>query len=145
MIHKLIFVNSFQFERREKINARMKKFLLIAFSLNVCVIFITVNDYFDVYVASKYQNESRKQCVVNTLADTLVVVNFNYPGYNTMRILQELYNGVFGRVISCGAEISEISNSHPDLIVPLKPTWFFRYQCLAMGIKKYPNFKGKEK
>ena len=122
----------------------MKKVLLTVFCFQACLIFIVVNDIFDIGISRKSENESRTQCVVNTLADTLVVVNFNYPVYGTMDILQELYNEVFGRIISCGA--LPLNNSHmkPDLIVPAKPKWFFRYQCLAMGMKKYPDFKGKQ-
>ena len=125
----------------------MKRFLLTAFCLNICVIFIFINDSFDINVLYNYQKGSTKNCVVNTLSNTLVVVNFNYPRYDTMEILQELYDGVFGRIISCGAIASHMptSDRQPDLVVPRNPAWFFRYQCLAMGIEKYPDFKGEKK
>ena len=122
----------------------MKKVLVTFFCIQACLIFIYVNDIFDIGILRKSRNESRTHCVVNTLVDTLVVVNFNYPVYDTMEILQELYNGVFGRIISCGAVPRNNSHMKPELIVPAQPVWFFRYhQCFALGMKKHPHFKGK--
>lgn len=96
-------------------------------------------------ITFKNHKEQEKKCRKNTLKNVFVVVNFNYPEYDTMDVLNELYDGVFGGVVSCGQENRNKSARQPDIAFSGESVWYFRYNCLAMGMQMYPNYTGEVK
>ena len=113
----------------------------------VSVIFIVTHNLSNMSFSITFKNhrEHEKKCRKNALKNVFVVVNFNYPKYDTMDVLDELYDGVFGGVVSCGQENSNKSERQPDIAFLGKSVWYFRYYCLAMGMQMYPNYTGEVK
>lgn len=83
---------------------------------------------------------ARKKCLKDSFKDIIVVLNYNYANYENINIMHELYDNVFGKVISCGPP-SKDGKSGPDLLIKYK-IWYYRYTCVAMAMQKYPKFKG---
>ena len=113
----------------------------------ISVIFVITHNLSNMRFSTTIKNhkEHKKKCIKNTLKNIFVVVNFNYPKYDTMDVLNELYDGVFGGVVSCGQENRNKSERHPDIVFPGQSVWYFRYYCLAMGMQMYPNYTGEVK
>jgi len=89
----------------------------------------------------------KTKCLKNSFGDIIVVLNYNYANYENIKILRKLYNGIFGRVISCGP-MAKPGKRQPDIVYRGNatwkgvPTWYYRYTCLNLAYMKHPNFKG---
>ena len=80
-------------------------------------------------------------CFRGAFNDTLIVVTFNFPFYDNIKVLNKLYVNVFGKVVHCGGR-SQNGGQEPDLIVDLS-SGHRGYICMALAIEKYPGFKGE--
>eukprot|EP00112_Aurelia_sp_Birch-Aquarium-sp1_P004283 Seg1482.15 transcript_id=Seg1482.15/GoldUCD/mRNA.D3Y31 product="hypothetical protein" protein_id=Seg1482.15/GoldUCD/D3Y31 len=80
-------------------------------------------------------------CLRGAFNDTLIVVTFNFPFYDNIKVLNKLYVNVFGKVVHCGGR-SQNGGQEPDLIVDLS-SGHRGYICMARAIEKYPGFKGE--
>lgn len=86
--------------------------------------------------------QSTRPCYKNVFKDTLLVMNFNYAFYGNNKILHELYDDVFGKVLTCGPAPDNPNSQGPDILYKEEKIWYFRYRCLTKAIRKYPGFKG---
>lgn len=68
----------------------------------------------------------------------LLAINFNNPFYNNIPILNKYFGSIFEKVIYCGPERSR----KYDIITIEGARTYFGYMCLAVGIQKFPNYKG---
>ncbi len=85
-------------------------------------------------------SKHEKKCLRNVFEDTLIVVVFNFPFYENIPILQQLYENVFGKIVYCGAK-SESGTRQPNITVDVN-NGYFGYICMARAIKKHPGFEG---
>ena len=68
----------------------------------------------------------------------LLAINFNNPFYNNIPILSKYFGSLFENIIFCGPEESK----EYDIITIKGARTYFGYMCLAIGIQKFPNYKG---
>ena len=92
-----------------------------------------VFQHFDLIIKGHRQSSNGKP-----FSGILLTVNFNHQFYSTIPLLDNYFRPVFDKVIYCGPEES----SKYDVVVIEGPRTYFGYMCLAIGIKKYPNYKG---
>ena len=71
----------------------------------------------------------------------LLAINFNFNYYQQIPVLKKFYEPHFGKVVFCGYDKS--SNYSEDELLKMTGTKGYEgYQCLALAIEKYPNYKG---
>lgn len=114
----------------------------------VYIFYHLLEQYYDpfnqnVYVEEKeYDDELTKKCFYRAFSDSILVLNFNFPFYNNVDTLKDLYEGVFARVVACGpAPTVFLDNKQPDIVFDVEQG-HFSYHCLALAMEKFPNYKG---
>ena len=91
-------------------------------------------------ISKKYSKEFTNQHTPNKnkLAKVLLVLVFSFPFYENIPVLHEMYDEVFGMVLTCGS-ISTLQG--PDIVTPVIKG-YFGYMCLAKAMEKYSQFEG---
>eukprot|EP00794_Sanderia_malayensis_P014052 gene14052-15513_t len=79
-------------------------------------------------------------CLKKAFGDVLIVVTFNFPFYDNIPIIHQLYENVFGKVIYCGDKPTK-GERHPDIEVDVG-NGYFGYICMARAMEKYKGYKG---
>lgn len=87
-------------------------------------------------------NKNKTKCYKNIFKNTLIVMNFNYAFYGNNEILHELYDDVFGKILTCGPAPDDPASQGPDILYKEEKIWYFRYRCLTKAIRKYPGYDG---
>lgn len=84
-----------------------------------------------------------KKCFYNAFGESLLVLNFNYPYYDNIPVLKDLYEGVFDNIVICGPQsrLTFATKHQPDIILD-NGFGLFGYHCLALAMEKFPNYKG---
>ena len=82
-------------------------------------------------------------CLKNVFKDVVLVINFNYPMYDkNSKLLHEFYDGVFGKILTCGPLPDDKTSMGPDILYYEEKIWYFRYRCLSKAIEFYPGYSG---
>ena len=88
-----------------------------------------------------FTDNLKKRCFYRVFGDSLLLLNFNFPFYKNINVLNDLYEGVFGKIVFCGPTPRTQSHKKPDIEID-SVNGYFSYHCLALAIDKYPNFQG---
>ena len=126
------------------INPRKHKctFLFIILSIiSLAVLVSNLNETSHAFSNKVYTRKVR--CLKDSFKDTLLVLNFNYPFYENIQLLHELYHDVFGKVVMCGPQPNNEAGKGPDILYYEEKIWYFRYRCLTKAIERYPGYTGK--
>lgn len=73
---------------------------------------------------------------LRSLKTVLLAINFNNPFYNNIKVLRDLFDPVFGKVVFCG------NKRHDDVILINSPAGLYGYECVASVIRLYKNYTG---
>lgn len=71
------------------------------------------------------------------LKGILLAVNYNFPHYASIPLLQKFYEPIFGKVVFCGD-----SQYSQDVITINEHRGFLGYECVAAAIRLYPGYSG---
>ena len=91
----------------------------------------------------------RKQdskCLLNKFNDTLLVITFNFPLYQSLPILYAMYSKVFPNIYICGPSDNAKTNSSAPggYTINRFPIHkgYFAYECISEAAARYKNYSG---
>jgi len=75
----------------------------------------------------------------NVFKDIVLVIVYNYPYYDSIHLLRQLYEPVFPKLFICGPQ----GNTSVENVtqVPIN-RGIFGYHCLAEAIRRHPGYEG---
>jgi hypothetical protein len=68
--------------------------------------------------------------------DILLLINYNYPHYQTIDFIKELYSAYFPHIVFYGP------HPHPQIELCIQEKGYYSYKAIAQAMQKFPNFKG---
>lgn len=81
---------------------------------------------------------TNESCQGGIFNDTLLVIVYHYPFYDSIPTLTKFYNLTFKKVVICGPVKSA---SYPVITVQLK-AGHYAYECLGQAIRENPGYGG---
>ncbi|XP_065662208.1 uncharacterized protein LOC101239942 isoform X3 [Hydra vulgaris] len=118
---------------------------LIVFIAIVAILYSRVNlktnNPYLTHLSKDFDDTLKKRCFYRVFGDSLLLINFNFPFYKNIDVLNDLYDGVFGKIVFCGPPPKLEFTKKPDIEID-SINGYFSYHCLALAINKYPNYQG---
>ena len=81
-------------------------------------------------------------CSKDTFSDVLLVLVFNFPFYQNIPILHNMYDKVYKKVVTCGPTPDNTANGKSDIELNIR-NGFYGYHCAAKAIEQNPGFNGE--
>ena len=135
-IHKIYTPRTTPFE--PKINMHHIVKLCIFICLVVVVLIYNMNPWLLKQALTNWQEIWHGSCLNRRFKDILLIIVFNFPLYDHIPILQNLYNKAFPNMIFCGTETSGKYNIQKARLYK----GYFGYECLTNAISKSSNYTG---
>ena len=91
------------------------------------------------------RHRTENQCLHHNLNDTLLVITFNFPLYESLPVLFSMYSKAFPNIYICGP--SDAVNSTKDTAgypvnrFPIHKG-YFAYECVSEAAARYKNYSG---
>lgn len=77
------------------------------------------------------------QCFAKTnLDNVLLIINYNFPYYESIPLLKDIYGKYFNHIIFYGPQ------KHADVHFYPHREGYYSYMCIAEAMQKYPQFDG---
>ena len=71
-----------------------------------------------------------------SLDNILLIINYNHAHYESMPLLQEIYEPYFANIVFYGP------TKHPDVHFLAHNKGYYSYLCISDAMQRYPNFDG---
>ena len=90
-----------------------------------------------------------KPCKIDVFHRTLLVLSFNLPFYNNIPRLHAMYDGVFGKVLTCGPPAKkDYTGDPPDILFDVNRggcmlPGCYSFHCMGIAMQKYPDYDGE--